>query len=106
MKRITNLSLEQVVLKDGTILGASGSEGSSKVVESVVEADLRRLGDKISVKDARDDRPGPVATAGVERTAPADGVAKTKVGELGAAGDASLGSPTASPARPAGRGGK
>lgn len=101
MKLVTNLSLDQVVLKDGTILGASGSEGSAKEVESVHESDLRRLGDKISVKDARADRPGAVAQAVAVREAPADGVARDKAGELGAAGAASLGSPGSAPARPA-----
>ncbi len=76
MKRVTNLSLEQHVLHDGTILGASGSEGSVKDVESIDERDLKRLAGSISVKDVRDDQP---------RTAPADGIVKTPIeGQLNA----------------------
>jgi hypothetical protein len=53
MKRITNLSGRMQCLhdKEGTILAAAGTDGSSKVVESISDADLARLGDSIHVAD-------------------------------------------------------
>lgn len=52
MKRITNLSGRMHCLHDekGTILAAAGTDGSSKVVESISDADVARLGDSIHVE--------------------------------------------------------
>lgn len=53
MKRITNLSGRMQCLHDekGTILAAAGTDGSSKVVEAISDADVARLGDSIHVED-------------------------------------------------------
>jgi hypothetical protein len=59
MKRITNLSSRVQCLGDarGTILAAAGTDGSSKLLETISEADLARLGDSIHVEDAVDEPP-------------------------------------------------
>ena len=49
--RITNMTTRPVVLEDGTILAALGTEGATKTVESLSETDARRLGDSIVVRD-------------------------------------------------------
>jgi hypothetical protein len=59
MKRITNLSGRMQCLADerGTILAAAGTDGSSKLVETITEADQARLGDSIHVEDVVDEAP-------------------------------------------------
>lgn len=47
MRRLRNLQRHPVSLDDGTILAAAGTEGSVKEVETVSEADQRRIDDGV-----------------------------------------------------------
>ena len=51
MKEIVNLTSRPIVLGDGTIVAATSTEGSVKRVEEISDADARRLGDSIAVRD-------------------------------------------------------
>jgi hypothetical protein len=126
-QRVTNLSLEQQVLDDGTVLGASGTEGATKDVE-LTARDAKRLEGKIAVRElvvleldavplsgsqglgvpAAESTPGGgIGTfdASVEREFPADGITKTPIEAEPGGGVATLHSdgpgPAASPAQPA-----
>jgi len=53
MKEIINQHTHPLDLEDGTVLGAAGSEGSVRHVESISDADVRRLVNRglIAVRD-------------------------------------------------------
>lgn len=50
MKEIVNMTSRPIVLEDGTIIAAAGTDGSVKSVE-LSEGDARRLSDSIFVRD-------------------------------------------------------
>lgn len=50
MRRLANPQRHPVVLEDGTTLAAAGTEGSVKEVETVSEADQRRIDDGVIVE--------------------------------------------------------
>ncbi len=53
MKELINQQTQPLVLEDGTVLAAAGSKGSVRHVESISDADVRRLADRglIAVRD-------------------------------------------------------
>lgn len=52
MKQVTNLHTQPLALEDGTILAAAGTDGATKTVDSLGEADVRLVDrDLISVRD-------------------------------------------------------
>ncbi len=57
MKEIVNTTSRPIVLENGTILAAAGTEGSVKRVENISETELARLSGAIVLRDAEIEQP-------------------------------------------------
>ncbi|MCP9494287.1 MAG: hypothetical protein MSG64_07515 [Pyrinomonadaceae bacterium MAG19_C2-C3] len=74
MQIVTNNTLQSVMLEDGTLLAAAGTDGSTKEGVTVSKGDRKRLVDtgKISVSQVKDE----TATTSGAATKPDDVTAK------------------------------